>query len=214
MVKWTVFLFLVGLVGTTLSFPVDNSSEESSEDSKEVAPPEDPAPGFQYPETTETQPEPSPEPGKHPDVPLNDICETMKIGHEAKPENNEQSPYTIILSTDEVKPGRTIAVTISGKSKQTPFRGLIVQGRCDGKPVGSFVGGSVGPLKYYDCAGGFKNAIVYIDMEEKDVNEATLEWTAPATECSVDFYVSTVKTYDEFWEKQKSEYPLKVVAQN
>uniref|UniRef100_A0A146L3C7 Putative defense protein 3 n=1 Tax=Lygus hesperus TaxID=30085 RepID=A0A146L3C7_LYGHE len=147
----------------------------------------------------------------HPEVPKEAICDSMEVGH-GWPAQNSPSPYTIALSNTKVAPGETITVTIASIDEKEPFRGLVVQGRCGDKPVGSFIESTLPEgSKYTDCGTGKQNAYTFITSDGNKYKDV-LTWQAPQEpqDCSIVFYVSTVKTYNTYWVKQKSEQELEV----
>ncbi|KAF6212189.1 hypothetical protein GE061_012710 [Apolygus lucorum] len=146
----------------------------------------------------------------HPEVPKAAICDTMEVGH-GWPAQNSPSPYTIELSDTKVAPKGTITVTISSNKGQEPFRGLVVQGRCGDKPVGTFLDSSLIEGSTYTDCDGKRDAYTFITKDGNQYKNV-LTWQAPPEpqDCRIVFYVSTVKTYNTYWVKQRSQQELEV----
>ncbi|KAG7311689.1 hypothetical protein JYU34_002743 [Plutella xylostella] len=107
-------------------------------------------------------------------------CQDMVPRHPVSAQKSA-APYSITTSSKVVKAGQPLQVVISGRGASNTIRGLLLQARQGGKPVGKF---TVAPndsfAKTVDC-GGPATAVSHKKHDEKDDPQTvTYTWTPPA----------------------------------
>jgi hypothetical protein len=78
------------------------------------------------------------------------VCDSMVPEHHSKPKS-EPSPYTITLTTLNIKAGESLNVTLSGNDN-TKFRGYFIQARVGNTPIGKFE--QLQGINLVNCGGG------------------------------------------------------------
>lgn len=74
--------------------------------------------------------------------------------HHVEPQKSP-APYDIILSESKIRSGDTVQITIKGKGAENTFKGLLVQAKVGGTPVGKFdVTPSDKYIQLLDCGKG------------------------------------------------------------
>jgi len=139
--------------------------------------------------------------------PSPEVCSKMTPGHGPSPQKSK-SPYTIDVSTANVKGGNNVQVTLSGNGET--FKGFYVQARdAQGNRVGTFIPDD-GAVKVHGCGGIKNNAAHHSGKDDKQ--SITVHWKAPqAFSGQVTFVATFVHEFETFWTNVKSG-PVTVTA--
>ncbi|CAB3374197.1 Hypothetical predicted protein [Cloeon dipterum] len=131
-------------------------------------------------------------------------CGDMVPQHHTPPQTSE-SPYTISVNKNSVRPKEKVYVTLSSKQGDT-FKGFFIQARVGDTAVGKF--DAAAGVKLVNCGNGVASAATHENSKEK--TKVTVAWEAPPELSeTVIFTVTTAKDGGTFWVAQKAA-PLRV----
>ncbi|XP_070553455.1 putative defense protein 3 [Ptychodera flava] len=126
-------------------------------------------------------------------------CTSMRPGHRfngtlIEPQEPDQSPYSIVLSSSEYSPGETITVTIQGGD----YRGVLLQVRKVGEdtPTGTW-SNPPNDTKLLTCTNS-NDAVTHANTNLKG-EDSVYTWTSSENVGAVQIVATIAESYNVFW---------------